>query len=166
MIKIYATILITALSYACVHAQKSDLSLYNNLINKTWKLEGDWGNGTKLKQEITFEYALNKNIVVVKTKGFTNKIQTKFGNRNYGIRKYDSITGKVRFWEYDIFGGLTEGKVYLEGKNIVQQYKYGSSVLTDMWEYVNDSTYNLIIGNYVKGSWKKIYLKTKIKSMK
>ncbi len=164
MKKNYITALITLMAFAYSYCQNSDLSIYKNLVDKTWKLEGTWGDGSKLKQEITFEYHLNKSIVIAKTIGYTNKAQTKFGERNYGIRKYDATSKQIKFWEFDVFGGVTTGKIYLEGKNIVHQYQYGDdTTLTDMWEYVDDSTYNLKIGKYKNGIWEQVYLNTPIK---
>lgn len=142
--------------------QNSELSIFNNLAGKTWKAEGHWGNGSKFFQEIEIEFLLDSSIVITKTKGFINKEQTKLGLRNHGIRQYDKNSKRIKFWEFDVFGGLTEGIVFAEGKNIVYQYKYGNSYLTDMWEYVNDSTYNFKVGNYDGGIWKQIYLNTQL----
>ncbi len=35
-----------------------------------------------------------------------------------------------------------------------------------MWEYVNDSTYHFIVGDYQDGTWKQTYLKTQFKAKK
>ena len=109
---------------------------------------------------------LDSTIVIAKSIGFINKEQTKLGLRNHGIRQYDKITKSIKFWEFDVFGELTKGSVFSEGKNIVYQYTYGTSTVTDMWEYVNDSTYNLIVGTYENGEWKQVYLSTKFKKTK
>ncbi len=145
-------------------AQESDLSVFKAFIGKTWKAEGNWGDGTKFKQEIDFKFDLDSTIVITKSKGFTNKEQTKYGSRNHGIRKYDTITKTIKFWEFDVFGGVTEGEVHVDGKNIVYQYKYGESVVTDMWEYVNNTTYNFKVGNYKDDEWKEVYLETQFKA--
>ncbi|MFD0964634.1 hypothetical protein [Pseudofulvibacter geojedonensis] len=134
---------------------------FSNLINKTWFAEGNWGDGSKFKQQVTFSYSLDKTIILANAKGYTNKEQTKYGNRTHGIRKFNSETNTIEFWEFDVFGGLTKGNVFLENKNIVYQYLYGKSIVTDMWEYVNDNTYNFIVGNYVNGKWNQKYLETK-----
>ena len=93
--------------------------------------------------------------------GFVDKAQTKLGPRNHGVRQFDEETNTIKFWEFDVFGGLTKGTVFAEGKNILYQYKYGNSVVTDMWEYVDDATYNFKVGNYENGKWKQVYLSTK-----
>ncbi|WP_353777403.1 hypothetical protein [Winogradskyella sp. 3972H.M.0a.05] len=142
-------------------AQDSQLSVFDNLVDKTWYAEGKWGDGSAFKQEVTFEYDLGKAIVTAKSKGFVDAEQTKIGDRNLGIRKFDKSSNTIKFWEFDVFGGVTEGTVMQEGKNIVYQYKYGTSIVTDMWEYVDDSTYNFKVGSYKDGKWEQVYLSTK-----
>ena len=157
--------LIAVLFFSCISTlvigQDSELMIFDNLIGKTWKAEGIWGDGSKFIQEVYFEYDLENTLVTAKSKGFIDKEQTKIGDRNLGIRKFDKESNTIKFWEFDVFGGVTEGKVFTEGKNIVYQYKYGTSVVTDMWEYVDSSTYNFKVGSYVDGKWNQIYLSTK-----
>ena len=43
--------------------QDSELAVFNNLIDKTWKAKGNWGDGSEFEQEILFEYDLEKTIV-------------------------------------------------------------------------------------------------------
>ncbi|MEW7290844.1 hypothetical protein [Aquimarina sp. 2304DJ70-9] len=146
-------------------AQESNLSIFKPLTNKVWKAQGNWGDGSKFKQEIVFEFDLNNNIVITKSKGFTNKEQTQYGSRNHGIRKYDVATKTIKFWEFDVFGGLTKGEVILDGNNILYQYQYGESVVTDMWIYVDNNTYNFKVGSYADGKWKQVYLETQFKAV-
>lgn len=145
------------------YSQDNPLSVFEPLIGKTWKADGKWGNNTKFKQEIIFQYALDSSIIIVNSKGFTNEAQTEFGNRNHGIRKYDVATERILFWEFDVFGNLTEGEVLREGRNIYYQYMYGESSLTDAWIYKNDSTYEFIVGFYNEGKWDKKFLETEFK---
>lgn len=147
-------------------AQESPLSIFDNLIGKTWKAEGSWGDGSKFSQETEFNYSLDRTIVVVKSTGFIDKEQTELGSRNHGIRQYDKETQSIKFWEFDIFGGLTKGKVFTVGKNIFYQYTYGTSIVTDMWEYVDESTYNFKVGDYENGEWKQVYLSTQFREIK
>ena len=144
-------------------SQKSELSIFDNLVGKTWAAEGNWGDGSKFKQEVRFRFGLNKTLVIANSKGFVDKEQTKIGMRNHGIRQFDKASNTINFWEYDVFGGRTEGTVYAEGKNIIYQYSYGETVVTDMWEYVDDTTYNFIVGSYANGKWQQTFLKTQFK---
>ncbi len=146
-------------------SQNTSMSIFDNLVGKTWQAEGKWGDGSKFKQEITLEYSLDKNLVVTKSKGFTDQEQTKYGDRNHGIRKYDEASKSLKFWEFDVFGGVTEGTISSEGKNIMYQYEYGGSKVTDLWEYVDDHTYNFKVGNYADGKWKQVYLNTQFKAL-
>ncbi|MCK0191412.1 hypothetical protein [Arenibacter sp. F20364] len=146
--------------------QHPELAIFDNLVAKIWKAEGNWGDGSKFKQEIKIEYLLDSTIVIAKSVGFIDKAQTKLGLRNHGIRQFDKVSNSIKFWEFDIFGGLTEGIVFAEGKNIIYQYSYGDSIVTDMWEYIDGSTYNFKVGNYQNGNWKQVYLNTQFIEVK
>ena len=155
------TIILILLMPIMAFGQSSELSIFDNLVTKTWKAEGNWGDGSKFIQEIKIDYSLDSTLVIVNSIGFIDKEQTKLGLRNHGIRQFDKVSKSIKFWEFDVFGGLTEGIVFTEGENIIYQYEYGGSNITDMWEYIDDSTYNFKIGNYNNGIWKQIYLSTK-----
>jgi len=143
------------------NGQASELSMFDNLVAKTWKAEGNWGDGSKFEQEIKLEYSLDSTIVITNAIGFIDEERTKLGLRNHGVRQFDKQSGNVTFWEFDVFGGLTKGIVFSEDKNLLYQYEYGETTVTDMWEYVNDSTYNFKVGRYEDGAWKQIYLDTR-----
>ncbi|WP_223826539.1 VOC family protein [Flagellimonas sp. S3867] len=143
---------------------QESLSVFENLIGKSWYAEGAWGNGTKFKQEIVFEYDLGGTLVISNAKGFTNQEQTTYGARNHGIRKFHKESNTIEFWEFDVFGGVTKGTVKADGKDIIYTYAYGESVVTDYWEYVDDQTYNFTVGSYENGQWKQVYLKTQFKA--
>ncbi|AXT60882.1 hypothetical protein D1816_11170 [Aquimarina sp. AD10] len=149
-----------------VFSQDSKLSMFGNLVEKTWRAEGNWGDGSKFVQEIKFEYSLDSTLVITNAIGFVDKEQTKLGKRNHGIRQFDKESNSIKFWEFDVFGGLTEGVVFSKDKNIIYQYEYGGSNVTDMWEYVNDSTYNFKVGNHKDGVWKQLYLSTQFIEVK
>ena len=153
-------LLITTMVTITCYSQKTHLSEFDNLVTKTWKASGNWQDGSKFEQEVCMYYSLDSAIIIVNSKGFIDEEQTIFGLRNHGIRMYDKKADEIKFWEFDIFGGLTEGSVFAEGKNIVYQYSYGDTFLTEMWEYVDDSTYNFKIGVYEDEIWMKIYLAT------
>ena len=149
-----------------VTAQENPLSGFNNLVGKTWKAEGIWADSTKFKQEIAFRYSLGTNTVITESKGYINEEKTKYGRRNHGIRKYDLENKTIKFWEFDVFGGLTEGRVIFRGKDILYSYTYGGAEVTDLWEYVDDTTYNYKVGTYVDGEWRQTYLETQFKTEK
>lgn len=140
--------------------QQNELAIFEPLIKKTWKAEGAWGDGSKFKQEIEFNYSLDSTLIIAESKGFTNREQTVFGPRNHGIRKFDTQSKSIKFWEFDVFGGVTEGTVQGVGKDILYVYDYGGTMLTEYWEYIDAHTYNLIVGSYENGQWKQKYLNT------
>ncbi len=156
MRKLFFLILLPILTYA----QDNPLTAFDNLVDKTWEAEGKWGNDSPFKQEAHFEYSLDSAIVTVQSWGFVDTAQTQFGLRNHGIRRYDKESETIQFWEFDVFGGLTQGTVLIEDKNLLYQYQYGDTFVTDAWEYVNDSTYNFKVGIYEDGEWKQQFLST------
>ena len=157
--KVYLT-MIAGLLCLQNYAQENRLSVFDNLIGKTWKAEGNWGDGSQFKQETTFRYSLDSTLVIAESKGFTNREQTEYGPRNHGIRKFDAQSNGIKFWEFDIFGGTTEGVVKIRDKDIVYTYSYGASTVTDYWEYVDENTYNFTVGSFKEGVWEQTYLKT------
>ena len=146
--------------FLSLNAQQKDMQAFIPLLGKTWIAEGAWGNGTTFKQEQIFRIALDSNLVITETKGFLDPEQKAFGHRAHGIRKFEPRTGKIKFWEFDIEGNTTEGKVYITDKDIWHSYDYGGTQVTDHWEYLNDHTYNYTVGVYDKGEWEQIFLKT------
>lgn len=140
-----------------VFCQDNKLSFFEYFMQKTWHAQGTWGNGKPFKQELTFRYSLDNNIVITETKGFVDNDQKIFGLRNHGIRKYDTASNEIQFWEFDVFGGLTKGTVTSKGKDIIYKYLYAETNVTDYWEYVNDSTYNLKIGVFENDEWKQTF---------
>lgn len=157
-------LILSIFCFSSLYSQSLLQETFAPLLNKTWKAEASWGNGGKFKQEVIFETPLDGNIILAKSKGYTNQEQTVYGWRNFGIRKFDTSGENIRFWEYDVFGGLTEGVVLPKGKDLFYQYNYGGTELTDCWQYVNDSTYNFIVGVYADDEWKQTYLETTFRS--
>ena len=149
-------LLIPAISFC----QNKPLSIFDKLMGKTWKANGNWKNGSEFIQEKTFEYYLDSTIVIVNTIGFIDPKGTKLGKRNLGIRQYDKKSDSIKFWEYDVFGGLTTGIVFAKGKNLFYQYEYGGSQITNMWEYVNDTNYNFKVGIFKNETWEQLMLET------
>ncbi len=141
-------------------AQENPLTIFKPLENHIWKAEGKWGDGSTFKQEISLEFLLENKMVKVESYGFTDMEQTEFGLRNHGIRQYDAKSKKVRFWEFDVFGNVTEGTVVKEGKNIIYSYDYEGTFVTEMWHYKNELTYGFIVGIYENGEWKQKFLET------
>lgn len=146
-------------------AQNPHLEAFAPLVNKTWKAEGKWSNGSKFIQEVSFKYDLQKNVVVTNSKGFIDYSQTKLGNRNHGVRMWVNEAKAIKFWEFDVFGGVTEGTVTTENKNFVYTYDYGGTIVTDMWEYVDENTYRFVVGVFKDGKWESIYLDTQFKAV-
>lgn len=146
--------------------QENPLSIFKPLEPYIWQAEGQWGDGSTFKQEIHFEFALNDNLVTVTSLGFTNAEQTEYGPRNHGVRQFDPASNSIRFWEFDVFGGITEGQVEGIDKNIVYTYSYQGTALTEMWIHKEETTYEFIVGVYDEGEWKQKFLVTEFRGVK
>lgn len=157
-------ILISLLLLPCfAQSQDNALEIFRPLEGYKWYAEGQWGDGSAFKQEVELEFTLEDNLIKVASKGFTNTEQSEFGPRNHGIRQYDEQLGKIKFWEFDVFGGLTEGIVWGEGKDIIYSYDYGGTKLTEKWVYKDDNTYAFIVGVFENNGWVQKFLETEFK---
>ena len=144
-----------------IYSQDNPLDIFKPLEKHIWQAEGKWGDGSSFKQEINFEFSLKDKIVKVESLGFTNEQQTEFGLRNQGIRQYDPKAKKIKFWEFDVFGGLTEGTVEANGKDFIYKYDYAGTSLTEMWVYKDQYTYDYVVGVFDGNEWKQKFLETK-----
>ena len=142
------------------HGQDKVLGIFEPLTDRIWKAEGKWADGSDFRQEIEFRYSLDSTLVIAESKGFVDKEQTKFGLRNHGIRQYDKESKKIRFWEFDVFGGFTEGEILVMGEDFYYSYSYGNTTITDAWIKLDDNTYRFVVGTYVDNQWKQKYLET------
>ncbi len=150
-------------------SQKNPLSIFDPLVGRTWVAEGQWGDGSLFKQEVQFEYDLNQTMVRVQADGFVDKDKTKWGKRNHGIRQWDAQSSSIQFWEFDVFGGVTSGKVFAVGDSLYYQYEYetdtGKAVLTDAWEKITAQRYRFKVGVYENEKWQEVYLETEFKAL-
>ena len=146
-------------------AQQGQVDLFAPLMDRTWTAEGNWVNGSPFFQQVHFAHDLEGSVVIARSKGFVDTEQVQKGQRNLGLRRYDSVNGLWKFWEFDVFGGVTEGEVLIQGKDIWYQYQYGESVVTDAWEYVDESTYKYTVGEHDGSDWKAVYLETEFRKI-
>lgn len=109
-----------------VRAQEGDTSLqtFENLVGGTWEGEGTWSDGNPFKLNIEYEWGLSGNLVKSKTFGNISKDGYEFGLRNEGIRAWSGEASGLVFWEFDIFGGITEGEVEVQGKDHYYRFMY------------------------------------------
>ena len=140
--------------------QTTNLSHFQNFVGGKWQMEGKWSNGKTFKQEVVFNWGLNKNIVKVKTFGVTNPQTGEYGLRNEGIRAWNKEKNTIEFWEFDLFGGITEGTCNFEGKNLFYLYNYHGEELKESWIYIDENTYSYEIASVKDGNVIKSYLKS------
>ncbi|PXX99197.1 hypothetical protein DF185_15080 [Marinifilum breve] len=143
--------------------ENAPLEHFNQFTEGVWITEGEWSNGHKFKQEIDFEWGLNHKIVKVKTYGTIDPKTKKYGLRNEGIRAYNTQDSVIQFWEFDIYGGITKGECYFEGRNLHYEYDYHGEKLKESWIFVDQDSYKYQIGSVKDGKLDKVYMKSSYK---
>lgn len=154
-----AVLLPLHLTLAQAQKKENPIAFYEAQIGKTWVIDAKWGDGSPFKQELTLTYGLQGQVVYVHTKGYIDQERTVIGDRNFGVRKYDEETGKVLFWEFDAFGGVTTGEVVSQGRDLWYIYQYGEQTIADIWEYLDDETYAFRVVSFDNNEVGDMYLK-------
>ncbi len=161
---IYSLILTCFLLNSSFAQSENPLAFFEPFLGKTWAIEAQWGDGSVFKQELSMEYGLQNKIIYSDTKGFIDVERTAFGDRSFGVRKFDEESGKILFWEFDTFGGVTQGEIISQGRDLWFVYAYQGMTFADIWEYLDDETYafrvvaydnNEIGDTYLKGAYKR-----------
>jgi hypothetical protein len=125
--------------------EPKQLLVFENLIGGTWTIKADLEDGEVFHQKHQYEWSLDKRIVKVKTRGTIDEDTKEFGLRDEGIRAYNPKDSTIRFWEFDVFGGVTEGLVLIDNDNFEYIYNYSGHTLRHKWIYVDSDTYEFII---------------------
>lgn len=133
---------------------------FDDFVGCTWVLDTTWSNDVRFHQEVNYEYTLNKTVVKAQTYGTINFTTKEFGLRNEGIRMYDKGTETFKFWEFDIFGGITEGKINFSGDSTIYTYEYNDLLMQDVWIKEDVNTYTYLIRSIKDGEIQKIFLQT------
>jgi len=142
---------------------QSSLSAFENLVGSKWEVVGRWSNGEDFRQEYLFEWSLDKNLVKVQTYGTINMLTGEYGLRNEGIRVWKEGEGKIQFYEFDIFGGVTEGICTIDGESIIYEYNYQGLALKESWIFKDKNTYEYIVESLENGKRKELYQTSTIK---
>ena len=159
------TIIILLLSIFSISAigqtkELTKLNGFSNLIGGTWLTETEWSNGNQFKQEIIFEWGLNHKIVKVKTLGTVDQRTKEYGLRNEGIRAWNAQDSTIQFWEFDVFGGITSGLCYFDGKDLHYEYEYHSQKLRESWLFIDSDTYEYKVSSLLNGKIDKVYMES------
>ena len=146
-----------------LNAQANPINAFESLMGGNWVSDGDSIAGLQSKSISRFEWGLNGKIV--KTKFYNRDPETlEFGLRNEGIRIYNKKDSTIHFYEFDKFGGVTSGIVLISGMDFHYEYKYNEGLmLRDTWKFIDNDTYELTVGVWVEGKWKKKYHEATLK---
>ena len=139
------------------------------LVGGTWTYEGKWENGEPFKQEIKYSWGLDEKILKVQTYGIVDNETKAYGLRNEGIRAWDKESEKMKFYEFDVFGGTTEGYCIFEESQFHYEYYYEvmgkQELFRDTWKYINQDTYQFTVSMKLGSEWK-IYTNNEYKRVK
>ena len=129
----------------------------------TWETKGKWKDGTAYHQEIIVATELTRNIFTAKTQDYIDSKQFDDARRNFGIRAWDKKEQKMKFWEFDVFGGITTGEILFEGRDIYFVYDYPEKdgtprKMADAWIFVDKDTYSFSIGIFKDGKLDRVFL--------
>lgn len=154
------------ISWVSAQEEMSIDSLYTPFVGSTWLIDTTWANGVTFRQEKTFEFGLGKKLVHTKTYGTVDMATGAYGLRNEGIHMLEGGSSKPHFWEFDVFGGVTEGEIISRGDTIAYNYTYSVSgeevTMQDLLIKQDEDTYTYIIRSLQAGKIKKVFLETKM----
>lgn len=142
------------------------LDKFEALLDGIWLTEGKWENGVSFKQEIDFSWGLNKKIVKVKTFGTIDHKTKEYGLRNEGIRSFNADDSIIKFWEFDVFGGVTEGICFFEDKDLHYKYEYKGEMLRESWIFIDENNYKYKLGRIKGDTMDKVYMESSYKRIK
>ena len=112
------------LVFSVAFAQKDSLSreasyaLFAGLV-ATWETKGNWKNGSPYHQQMVVDKELTANIFKAKTQDFVDSRQFDDSRRNFGVRAWDKQEMKMKFWEFDVFGGITKARSSLKERTSI-----------------------------------------------
>ena len=139
-------------------SREKGFAVLGELVGGTWIYEGIWPNGEAFKQEIKYRWGLNKQMLKVQTYGVIDNETKAYGLRNEGIRVWDKVLEKMKFYEFDVFGGITEGYCIFEETQFHYEYNYMMvgklEVFRDTWKIINKDTYQFTVSMRVGDEWR------------
>lgn len=138
--------------------KKAAYDAFSNLVGGEWQVNAATTDGKPFKQQLTVEWGAGKSFFKSSANGIVNKDTKETGLRNEGVRAWDETSGSFRFWEFDVFGGITEGTIVIEGDDIFFIYEYGGKIVTDAFMKKNKNTYEYIVGVRSSGVWTEVYI--------
>ncbi|MEP1096102.1 MAG: hypothetical protein ABJG78_13390 [Cyclobacteriaceae bacterium] len=150
-------LILIAIIHANLLIAQSELSAFENLVGSKWEVVGKWSNGEDFRQEYLFEWSLDKKLIKVQTFGTTNMLTGEYGLRNEGIRFWKENEEVIKFYEFDIFGGITEGVCTIDSNSIIYDYVYEGLTFRDSWIFKDLNTYQYVVENLENGERKELY---------
>ena len=131
--------------------KENPLSVFDNLVGGKWSIDATWSNGMPFRQERQLCYDLDKNIVNEITWGTIDQESGEFGLRNRGVRTWNKSEGRLEFYEFDRFGGVTVGTIIVDGDDFTYEYAYQGDTYQDVFKKESQDrySYSIVVGGQI-----------------
>lgn len=171
--KILKTIILSTvlISLTLSAQEESPLNRLAFLVENDWRETGTWlKSGREFDQKLSGEWSLNNKIIKLHTEGIVNMETGERGLRNEGIFAYDSFNQKLKYYAFDVYGGLAESEVIFEEDKIHIKYQVPlQGKLTDFkdtWTRTDENTFSLEIAMTNQEGLEIIILEGKLEKLK
>lgn len=160
LITFHLIFILSSTSYC--QEEQSPLQALKPLLGGTWVTKGKWKNGADFHQEVTFRRELSGNLITSETKDLIDSKSFEDSVRNYGVIGYKKEKTEIVFYNFDVFGGITEGTITTSENNIFFTYDYAIDgvvqSLTDAWLFIEKDKYEFRVGILKNGTWEKVFI--------
>ena len=147
--KIFKIIFLSAvfISLTLTAQEDNPLNKLAFLAESDWAETGTWlRSGKEFNQKMKGEWGLNKKIIKLKIDGVVNMETGERGLRNEGIFAYDSFNQQLKYYVFDVYGGLAESDVVFEEDKIHIKYQVPlQGKLTDFrdtWTRIDEDSFD------------------------
>lgn len=155
----------TVHAVAVPHGPEDDrealFAFFAHLEGGEWWGEGEWAGGGRFEQVHRYERSLDGRLVRLLTL-MPDSAGSGLVLRAEGVRAWDEEAGAMRFWEFDRYGGITEGRVGLHGEALYYEYPYtvggATQTLRDEWRPTVGGGYEYRVGAWGDGAWEQTFL--------
>jgi len=143
--------------------------VFESLVGGTWTVSGTWSSGVPLHQRKQFEWGPRRAFIQSKTMTSSNGTD-QWEQHSTGIRQWQRTEKNVLFWEFDRFGGVTEGRVGFVGEHtFYYEYSYlvrGQTLhMRDTWTRIDNDRYTYTIGQYEGEALQQTFLEAEFRRM-
>lgn len=141
-----------------IAGERPVLDFLSVLVDQRCEIRESWPDGNPFHLDKEFDRGLEGRIIIENS--FTVDEQGARRPRNHGVRAYPRDSDDARFWEFDRFGNVSEGPVWVESGTLYYEYPYGTAgqVLRDSWTPAGEGLYSFKIRQWENGEWGQTFM--------